>query len=335
MESSASALLDCVLCHNDGSFTPITAEEALAIQDHEPGSYVWITLSTPSSTELERWAQAFDLHPLAIEDALQAHQRPKIERYGKTLFVVLKTACTVDGRADGQNMILINEVMLFVGQTFLLAVVYNENNLMAEARAALKERATWGSGAACHAIIDEAVDHFIDAFEELQKHIIDVEEQVFDAPRPSHAERILHLKREVLNGYRALAPLATPLERLYQEKFKGFGLDWIDSRLGPYFRDVHDHVTHYIDVLDSQESLLTSTLTVIAALVGMRQNEDMRRISAWGAIIAVPTMISGIYGMNFRYLPGIDWPLGYPLVLLVMASISGGLFITFRRLRWL
>ena len=332
MDDAASpALLDCLLCHQDGSFSPIAAEEAIKTREREPGTYVWITLRTPSSAELERWAEAFTLHPLAIEDALQAHQRPKMERYGEMLFVVLKTVHHEDDKAA----VLVNEVMLFVGQAFFITVVYNENDLMAEARATLQERAAWGSGAAFHAVADVAVDRFADVLEGLQKDILDVEEQVFATPRSSHAERIFHLKREVLNVRRALAPLATSFERLYRDEAKWHELPWIDARLIPYFRDVHDHVLHYNEALESQESLLTSALTVTATLVGMRQNEDMRRISAWGAIIAVPTMIAGVYGMNFRYMPEISWPLGYPVALLVMAGISGGLYVSFRRLGWL
>lgn len=319
-------LLDCALYRTDGTVTPSDPEAALDEVRSETGAFVWANLLSPDELELEGWAREFGLHPLAVEDALHAHQRPKVELYGNTLFAVLKTARYL----DSEEMVKIGEVMLFAGAQFVLTVLYQNQDLLEEARASLGERAAWGTGAILHAVIDDIVDRYAQVLEGLADDIDQVETQVFSTPRVSQAERIFRLKREALDFRRALFPLSEALEKLYSGQ-----VSWIDRRLLPYFRDVHDHALRYSDYLETQDALLSSALTATAAQVGMRQSEDMRRISAWVAIMAVPTMIAGIYGMNFEYMPALSWRFGYPLVIMAMVAICTALYRVFRRLGWL
>lgn len=305
---------------------PSDPEAALDELKKENETFVWVNILNPGELELENWAREFGLHPLAVEDALHAHQRPKVELYGETLFVVMKTAHYL----DPEEMVKIGEVMLFAGAKFVLTVLYQNQDFLEMARSSLGERAIWGAGAILHAVIDDIVDRYAEVLAGLADDIDQVEAQVFSEPRVSQAERIFRLKREVLDFRRALFPLSEALEKLYSGQ-----ISWIDHRLLPYFRDVHDHALRYSEYLETQDTLLSSALTATAAQVGMRQSEDMRRISAWVAIIAVPTMIAGVYGMNFEYMPALSWRFGYPIVILAMLAICAVLYRMFKRLGWL
>ena len=292
------------------------------------GGFVWIGLHEPTGDEFASVAEAFDLHPLAVEDAIHAHQRPKLERYGDSLFMVFKPARYV----DAEEVVVVGQIMVFLGSEFVVTVRHGESPELADVRRMLEEdptRLDWGPGSVLHAIADKVVDDYAAVMVGLDDDIDQIEQEVFAGPKPTHAERIFKLKREVLDFRRAVDPLEAPLAELTA------GVKPVDERSVEYFRNVHDHVLRASEHLAGLDALLDSALNANVAQVGMRQNEDMRKISAWVAIIATPTMIAGIYGMNFEHMPELEWVVGYPLVLAVMVLVCIFLYRNFKRRDWL
>jgi magnesium transporter len=289
---------------------------------------VWIGLHEPTASEFEDVAAAFDLHPLAVEDAIHAHQRPKLERYGDSLFVVLKPARYV----DSQEVIEVDQIMVFVGVDFVVSVRHGMSASLTRVRRDLEadpERLAMGPGAVLYAVADKVVDEYLAVIQGLDLDIDQIETEVFSGPKAAHAERIFKLKREVLDFRRAVDPLQAPLAQL------AAGAEPVDERLLEYFRDVHDHLVRVAEHLASLDALLDSALNANVAQVAIRQNEDMRKISAWVAIIATPTLIAGIYGMNFEAMPELDWLFGYPFALALMAVACCALYRNFKRRDWL
>jgi magnesium transporter len=301
-------------------------ENARGMCDVERG-FVWIGLHEPDEAEFESVRHEFALHELAVEDAINAHQRPKLEVYGDSLFIVLKAAFLEPGGTVG-----FSEVQLFVGAGFLITVRHGVGDLH-DVRLGLEGRPDLlrcGPGAAVHAIIDRVVDDYAPVVEAVDRQIRDVEAEVFSASRDNPAERIYTLKREVLELHDAAAPLLEPMEALARGRHPLTG-----EEMRPYFRDVHDHLLRVVDNIEGFRDLLTSVLTANLTQASVRQNEDVRRISAWAAIIAVPTAIAGIYGMNFEHMPELGWTFGYPLVLGVIVVVCILLYVRFRRSGWL
>jgi len=292
-------------------------------------AFVWIGLYEPSEREFDAVRREFDLHPLAVEDAINAHQRPKLELYGETIFMVLKTAQYV----DSNEVIELGEILIFIGEGFIVTVRHGEPSHLHDVREQIEEQPELlkhGPAAVLHAIVDRVVDDYSPAIEGLGEDITEVENEVFSSGMVNRAERIYKLKREVLQFLRAATPLTEPMERLAHKEHH-----LIHSEVRTYFRDVTDHLRRVQDQLESFRDLLTSVLEANLAQVGVRQNEDMRKISAWVAIAAVPTMIAGIYGMNFDRMPELGWTYGYPSVLVVMAVVCTTLFVRFKRAGWL
>jgi magnesium transporter len=296
----------------------------------EPDAFVWIGLHDPDAEEIETVGRAFHLHPLAVEDAIETHQRPKIEIYDDMLFVVLKTARYV----DPDEVVEIGEIMIFLGEGYVVTVRHGEGSPLAGVRSALErdsDQLAHGPSAVLHAIVDCVVDGYGPALEGLDTDVEQVEEQVFTPQAGINpVERIYKLKREVLHFLRATAPLIEPVTRLAQGHYAQ-----VHPEVRTYFRDVNDHLMRARDQLEGLNDLLSSVLDANLTQISVRQNEDMRKISAWVAIAAVPTMIAGIYGMNFEQMPELSWSLGYPAVLLVMASACSLLYWRFRRAGWL
>jgi magnesium transporter len=291
-------------------------------------AFAWIGLYEPTEQEFDSVLREFDLHELAVEDAIKAHQRPKLEVYDHTLFVVLKTV-----RYDEElEHLSLGEVQLFVGDAFIVTVRHGETELH-EVRLQLEERPdllNLGPGAALYAIIDRVVDDYVPVINALEQDIRDVETEVFSGSRANPAERIYKLKREVLQLHAAIAPLEEPLDRLEHGSFR-----FLPADLGPYFRDVNDHLIRFVRMVEGFRDSLTSILTANLTQASVRQNEDVRKISAWAAIVAVPTLISGVYGMNFEHMPELGWTFGYPLALFFMALACFVLYTKFRRSGWL
>ena len=293
------------------------------------GDFVWIGVHEPTAEEFDGLAREFDLPPLAVEDAIEAHERPKLDVYDDMLFLVVKTARYV----DPQEVVEIGELLIFAGPDYLITVRHGEGGSLKAARQALEgdpERMSSGPSAALHAILDQVVDDYMPAIEGLENDIDEVEEQLFSERRVNLAERIYRLQREVLEFRRAVTPLIDPVEELAGGRYKS-----IHPGTRDYFGDVRDHLARARDQLDGLRDLLAGSLQANLAQVGLRQNDDVRRISAWVAIIAVPTAIAGIYGMNFDHMPELRWELGYPAVLLVMLAICSYLYARFKRAGWL
>jgi magnesium transporter len=304
------------------------ADAARAACDDTP-AFVWLGAHEPTAEEFDAVRREFDLHELAVEDAIEAHERPKLEVYGETLFVVLKTVRYI----DSEEVIRSGEIMLFVNPTFVITVRHGEGSDLHPVREAVEKRPDLlrcGPGAVLHAVIDRVVDDYEPAVQGLEVDIQQVEEQVFSEDSKNAAQRIYRLEREVLELQRAVRPLAAPVDRLARGHF-----DLISPEMRDYFRDVHDHLLRVASRVEGFRDLLGSALQANLTQVTVRQNADMRRISAWVAILAVPTMIAGIYGMNFEHMPELSWEYGYPAVLALIVLICGLLYRGFRRAGWL
>jgi magnesium transporter len=323
-------IVDCAI-YQDGARQDgkLDWEDAYASCQRREGAFVWIGLYEPSEHEFDAIKREFDLHPLAVEDAIKAHQRPKLEVFGEMVFIVLKTARYV----DSEEVVEFGEILVFLGADFVITVRHGEGSDLHPVRERLEQNAELlrcGPGAVLHAIVDKVVDDYQPAIDGLEQDIEEVESEVFSPDRPDNSERIYKLKREVLEFYRAAAPLMSPLEQLALGYHKQ-----IHAEVQTYFRDVNDHLVRVHEQLENFRDLLTSILDANLSQVTVRQNTDMRRISAWVAIAAVPTMIAGIYGMNFEHMPELTWTFGYPLVLVAMTLICVTLYWRFRKAGWL
>jgi magnesium transporter len=304
-------------------------EHAHEASRRTPDGFVWIGLDSPDADELAAVSEQFGLHPLAVEDAVHAHQRAKVEVYGGTVFVAIKAARYV----DSEEVVELTELMLFLGDRFVVTVRHGESRIFADVRATIQDRpGQLGCGpvGVLHAVLDSVVDDYGAALRGLDGDIDEIEQQVFSVAGVNHAERIYKLKREVLAFRQAVVPLADPLEALLAGRV---------PHLGPvpleYFRDVHDHVLRVGERIESVSALLDSALSANLAQVGVRQNEDMRKISAWVAIAGVSTLIAGVYGMNFDHMPELGWAFGYPFAIALMVVSSLVLFRMFRQRGWL
>jgi magnesium transporter len=307
---------------------PITPEQAAKLC--KGGSeFVWLGLHDPSAEELEGVATAFGLNELAVEDARRGHQRPKLEDYeGDSFFVVLKTARYDDAKEEVE----FGEIHLFIGTGYVIAVRHGEASVLGPARERLEEHADlleMGAAAAVWAILDKVVDDYAPVVDGLENDLEEVEDDIFRQHGDS-TQRIYFLKREVIEFHRAVAPLLPPLESLERGAFPR-----IDIKLKSFFRDVADHARRVDENVMSQRELLTSILEANLALLSVRQNEVVRQISAWAAIIAVPTFIASVYGMNFEHMPELASPIGYPLALAAMLGCIVVLYNFFKRISWL
>jgi magnesium transporter len=298
--------------------------------------FVWIGLFQPTEQQLMAVGEEFGLHPLALEDAVEAHQRPKLERYDdRTLFAVFKTVRYVLSTAltATSEVVESGEVMVFCGPGFVVSVRHGEHSELTGLRASLEaepERLAAGPGAVLHAIADHVVDNYLDVADQVQSDIDQIETEMFSPRGWRNIERVYQLKREVLELKRAIAPLAGPMRALAERHHPLIG-----PETRTYFRDVDDHLSRVRDQVTAFDELLTSILQAGLAQVQVAENEDMRRISSWVAILAVPTMIAGIYGMNFDNMPETRTRYGYFVVLTVMVVACWTLHRLFKRNRWL
>jgi magnesium transporter len=322
-------IIDCAV-YADGRREPgdLRLEDAGAACRRK-GAFVWIGLYEPTQAEFETVAHEFQLHELAVEDAVIAHQRPKLELYDESMFIVLKSARYV----DETEAVELGEIQIFVGDGFVVHVRHGEASPLAEARRRVEKRPDllrFGPGAVAHAIVDKVVDDYHPVMAGIENDIREVEYQVFSESNVNPVERIYKLKREVLELHEATDPLTEPLDLLVRRRF-----ELVPDDLDEYFRDVEDHLLRIVERVGTARDLLTSVLEANLTRVSVRQNEDMRKISAWVAMAAVPTMVAGIYGMNFEHMPELDWSFGYPMVLAFMAAACSLLYWRFRRSGWL
>ncbi|MFF3455416.1 magnesium/cobalt transporter CorA [Streptomyces sp. NPDC002730] len=332
-----STVVNCVI-YEDGVRQPenYPVDEAVRRVRKTGRGFVWIGLHEPSDAEFAGVAELFGLHPLAVEDAVDAHQRPKVERYEESLFAVFKTCRYVEHEelTATSEVVDTGELMIFTGTDFVITVRHGRHGSLGPLREALEatpEQLAKGPAAVLHAIADQVVDDYLAVADAVQNDIDAVETAVF-SEQAGHGDagRIYQLKRELLELKRAVAPLDRPVHALATQPLPLVGPD-----IQPYFRDVADHLSRVTEQISSFDGLLDSILQAHLAQVTVAQNEDMRKITAWAAIIAVPTMVCGVYGMNFDHMPELRWTYGYPLVLGVMAVACFVVHRSFRRNGWL
>jgi magnesium transporter len=311
---------------------PDAREAARTVRD----GFVWLGLVEPTNEQIATVAAEFDLPPLAVEDAVKAHQRPKLERYGDVLFVVVKPVRYV----DHVEIVEVDEVAVFLGEKFVVTVRHGDNDVVSRVRKDLDGKADLlgrGPSAVLYRLVDIVVDGYADVAAEIDVDVSDIEVQVFGGDPVDHSERIYKLKREVLQFRSAVQPLAPAVEEL-----AGGTVPGVNPKTAEYFRDVHDHLLRVGDRIDGYDNLLTGVLQADLARVAVRQNqaaarqnEDVRKISAWAAIALVPTAVAGIYGMNFDNMPELHTRYGYYIVLVLIATVCAGLYVQFRRRDWL
>lgn len=293
------------------------------------GDFQWVGIHDPSPEELRQIATTFDLHPLAVEDAGDSHQRPKVERYGDTIFLVLKTLWYV----DEHDAVETGEINLFVGRDFVVTVRHGQGIDLATSRRDLEQRAQvleHGPMAVMYAICDRVVDEYERVGAALETDVDEVEESVFSPARTDDSVRIYTLKREIAEVRRAVLPLREPMRRFALAEMAG-----IDDKTATYFRDVSDHLQRVSEVIDNLDGLLSTAFDAHLARISVQQNEDMRKISAGAALVVVPTLIAGVYGMNFDHMPELHWAHGYAFALALMVGASTFLLWFFKRSGWL
>nr|WP_040523836.1 magnesium and cobalt transport protein CorA [Gordonia araii] len=331
---AADPVVDCAI-YVDGVRDPqhLPYADALAHVRARGRGFVWLGLHAPDDAQMASVASVFDLHELAVEDAVVAHQRPKVEIYGDMLFMVLRTVAYVDhdSIAETAEVVSTGEIMIFVGADYVITVRHGDQTELASLRHRLEENPellALGPTVVLHAVADRVVDSYLVVVDELDSDIAEIEESVF-ATSTVDIDPVYLLKREVIEFRRATTPLATPLQRLTAPN------PWLSDEVRTYLRDVADHLTTVNERVIDYDNLLSSMLDAAAAKVGIQQNTDMRKITAWAAMAAAPTMIAGIYGMNFDHMPELHWRYGYFLVIAFMATICFLLWRSFRKHGWL
>jgi magnesium transporter len=325
-------IVDCAVYENGRRREGTLSLEQARAASRSNGAFVWLGVVEPPAEEFKQIAGQFSLHELAAEDAVKAQQRPKVELFGDTLFVVVKTVTHPDPSPQGAHAIEIGELLLFVNPDFIVTVRHGRGEL-SSVRERVEHRPdllAHGTGVVLYAILDHFVDGYGDVAQTIDGEIQAVEREVFSAERSNPAEQIYKLEREVLDLYRAVAPLLEAVDEIDEGRFEA-----IPGELHDYFRDVHDHLQRVTGRVAGFRELLGSALQANLTQVSVRQNEDMRKISAWVAIAAVPTMVAGIYGMNFDHMPELHWRYGYFAVLLFIATVCLALYRRFKRVGWL
>ncbi|MEU9044655.1 MULTISPECIES: magnesium and cobalt transport protein CorA [unclassified Kitasatospora] len=328
--------MDCGL-YEFGRRLPETVELSKVLEriGEGLGRFVWIGLYEPTAEQFAEISAAFDLHPLAVEDAVRAHQRPKLERYGDTLFLVLKTITYVehDKVTATSEIVDTGEIMVFAGPGFAIVVRHGSAKSLTGVRKGLEaapDLLALGPAAVLHAVADHVVDQYLDVADKFERDVEELESAVFSHERTDDAGRIYQLKRELLEFKRAVVPLGAPLQRLADGT-----IALVPAAIAAYLRNAADHHTQAKERILAFDELISSILDASMARLSMQQNTDMRRISAWAALAAVPTLVAGVYGMNFDNMPELRWTYGYPAMLLFTSVVCGLIFRAFRRNDWL
>jgi len=298
-----------------------------------PDCFVWVALFEPTQAELDEIAGEFGLHELAVEDARKGHQRPKIEEYGDSLFAVLHPVEMIK-LEDGTDDLRIGEVSVFVGKNYVPTVRHRTQLGFAAVRARTErepELLRRGAGFVLYALIDNVVDRYFPVLDQLETRLEASEEQLFaSASSRGKIEELYVIKRQLMTLKHVVAPLMEAVGKLY-----GGRVPQLCQGTQEYFRDVYDHLARINGTIESIRETLTTAIQVNLALIGISDNEVTKRLAAWGALITVPTLIAGIYGMNFKHMPELDWTIGYPLAIFSMFAIDALLFLRFRRVKWI
>ncbi|MEK8070523.1 magnesium and cobalt transport protein CorA [Rhodococcoides navarretei] len=331
---TARAIVDCAVYVN-GTRLPgrFTHTSAIAEVRARGEGFVWVGLHAPDDHQMSAIAQCYGLHELMVEDTVHAHQRPKLERYDDVAFLVLRTVKYVEHESvtTANEIVESGEIMVMVGRDFVITVRHGEHSGLAGVRQRLEansEQLALGPSAVLHAVADHVVDEYLAVTESIERDVDGMEEEVFSPHHHVPIENIYLLKREVVELRRSVTPLSTPLARLVQEPS-------VPKAVRRYLRDVQDHHTTVAERISEYDEVLSSLVDAALARVTMQQNLDMRKISAWVAIAAVPTMVAGIYGMNFDNMPELHWTYGYHLMVAIVLCVCLGLWRTFHKNDWL
>jgi magnesium transporter len=314
----------------DGKRIANVALENITETLSHPDQFVWLGLHEPSEETLQLIQKQFSLHDLAIEDAHGEHHRPKIENYGDTLFIVLRTAQI----NKEHNRIEFGETHFFVGHNFLINVRHGSSISYADVRARCESTPHLlrkGQGFALYAVMDSIVDQFFPVVEALEEEMQKIEDRIFkDKPSRETTEHIYHLKRQLLDAKHAVSPMIDICNRLMR-----FDIKLISEETQPYFRDIYDHSVRINEMIDNTRELLNTALEANFSLISISHGEVSKKFAGWAAIIAVPTMVAGYYGMNFRFMPELEWHYGYPMVVSVTILACIFIFYQFRKAGWL
>jgi magnesium transporter len=319
--------------YRKGERVPLPADgrdfAAMLAEAHQEHDFIWVGVTDPTEAELNAVAKAFGLHPLAVEDALNAHQRPKLDRYEGSLFLTLRTLWYV----DADDAVETGEINIFLGAKYVVTVRHGEGSELHTRRIDLESDAKvlgHGPSAVVYTVCDRVVDDYELVAASLQADVDEVESSVFSPERTDDAVRIYKLKREVAEMRRAVIPLKEPIRQFAEAQ-----VDNIDVEARPFFADVYDHLARTAEVIDGLDNLLTAAFQGHLARISVQQNEDMRKISAGVALAAVPTLIAGVYGMNFDHMPELRWQFGYAYAIGLMGVIVWALWLLFKKSGWL
>jgi magnesium transporter len=325
-------LISCVAYQNGRKVADIPVED-ISEYVSRPDCFVWVALFEPTREELDQMAEEFGLHELAVEDARKGHQRPKIEEYGDSVFAVLHPV-EMQKHDDTTETLNVGEVDLFVGPNYILSVRHRTQVGFAAVRARTErepELLKHGAGFVFYALIDNVVDRYFPILDELETRLEQAEERMFAAPASRRQiEQLYDLKGMLMTLKHAVAPLMEAVGKLY-----GGRVPHLCQGTQEYFRDVYDHLARINAAIESSREMLTTAIQVNLALIGISDNEVTKRLAAWGALITVPTLIAGIYGMNFDFMPELGWTFGYPLTIASMVAIDLMLFWRFRKAKWI
>jgi len=320
-------LINCVAYQDGKRLADIPVDE-IHLYISKPGCFVWVAIKDPEAAELDTMQREFGLHDLAVEDAHKGHQRPKIEEYGQSLFVVLHMI------EPGGEDLQVGEVCIFVGANYVLSVRQRAQQGFVEVRKRCEEEPellSHGSAYVLYALMDAVVDRYFPVLDGISTELEAVEERIF-ARQTERAsiEALYCIKRKLMTLRHATEPLLEAMGRLH-----GGRVPQLCAGLQDYFRDVSDHLVRLNQSIDSLRDMVTTAISVSLSLITLQENEVTKRLAAYGALVAVPTLIAGIYGMNFQHMPEIQWEHGYPVSLIAMAVIDLYLFYRFRRAKWL
>ena len=320
-------LVNCV-AYQAGQKLAHISKEDISEYLEQPECFVWVALKEPTPEELEEMREEFGLHELAVEDARSGHQRPKIEEYGDSLFAVLQTI-----EPEGSDL-KVGEVDIFVGKNYVLSVRKGSERGFADVRdRSEREPHLLQHGAAYvfYALIDKVVDRYFPVLDQLETELEAIEEQIFLKNQArSNIEALYDLKRKLMTLKHAVDPLMEAVGKLY-----GGRVPQICAGMGEYFRDVYDHLQRLHSTIEGIREMLTTATQVNLGMINLNETEVTKKLAGWAAIIAVPTLIAGIYGMNFKHMPELDWLWGYPISVIVMLVIDIWLYVRFRRAKWL
>jgi magnesium transporter len=320
-------LVNCVAYQDGKKLAEITQREIKSYVSR-PDCFVWVALRDAGAAELAEMQEEFDLHELAVEDARHGHQRPKIEEYGDSVFAVLHTV-----EVAGEEL-KVGEVDVFVGRNYVLSVRQHSERGFQEVRARCErepELLRHGSGYVLYALMDAIVDRYAPVLDTVEGELEALEEKIFSGKSPrENIESMYYVKQKLMTLKHAVAPLVEASARLY-----GGRVPPVCGGLGEYFRDVYDHLFRLNQSIDTLRDTVTTAIQVNLAMITIGESENTKRLAAYAALVAVPTMIAGVYGMNFEHMPELQWAWGYPVTVAVMVALDSYLFYRFRKSGWL